>query len=232
MGGPLNNYMTYSYAGVNEKGEALYWYDKDLSTLGGQETNNIAKAGDSKDGTTTKIGEASRYAYGTTLPDFFGGFGSTLRIGNLDMSVTFDYQVGGKIYDSRYANLMSPATSTNEAGRNYHKDWVKAWSETNKDSKIPHWQYADQYASYGCDRWLTDASYINFQSFSVGYNVPMNKLNMDKLISKVRVYVVGENLGFISARQGLDPRYSFSNTSSMNVYSPVRSISGGVQVTF
>lgn len=236
VGGPLNNYMTYAYAGVNENGEALYYYDKELSPAGGKLdengekiTNNIAKAGATKDGTTTLIGEASRYAHGTTLPDFFGGFGTNLRIGSFDFSATFDYQVGGKIMDNRYGQLMDPVQNTQGAGSTFHKDWIYSWSETNKESNLPRWQYGDRYATYG-DRFLTDASYLNFQSFSVGYNVPVNKLIKD--IHSLRVYVLGENLGFISARKGLDPRYSFSSTSAMNVYSPVRTISGGIQVTF
>lgn len=239
VGGDINNYMTYQYAGVNENGEALYYYDKDLSPLGGLKdengdpiTNNVAKAADSKDGTTTKPGEASRYAHGSTLPDLFGGFGSTLRIGDFDLSVTFDYQLGGKIMDSRYQQLMSPVVNTQGAGSTFHRDWVNSWSATNTSSNLPRWQYADQYAAYG-DRFLTDASYLNFQSFAVGYNVPVSKIfNLDKYIHKIRFYVLGENLGFISVRQGFDPRYSFERTSSMNVYSPVRTISGGVQVTF
>ena len=82
------------------------------------------------------------------------------------------------------------------------------------------------------DRSLTDASYFNFQSVALGYNVPVARLGIDKVVSRIRVYVVGENLGYISARKGFDPRASFSGTSSTNVYSPVRNISGGIQVTF
>ena len=232
-GGVLKNYMTYSYAGVNEKGQALYYYDADLSTLGGQQTNIINKPGTKKSGTTTVIGEASRYTTGSTLPKLFGGFGTTLTIGNFDLNLTFDYQIGGKIYDSRYANLMTPAGSASDAGKGYHKDWAKSWSSTNTNSNIPHWEFGDEYIAQGSDRWLTDASYLNFQSFSVGYNIPIKKVaHVNKLISRLRVYAVGENLGFISARKGLDPRYSFESTSSMNVYSPVRTISGGIQVTF
>lgn len=51
---------------------------------------------------------------------------------------------------------------------------------------------------------------------------------------KVRIYAAGENLWFWSARKGLDPRYSFEGTASTGVspYSPIRTISGGVQLTF
>ncbi|MBO6028183.1 MAG: SusC/RagA family TonB-linked outer membrane protein [Bacteroidales bacterium] len=234
-GGVMRDYMTYEYAGIDpETGEALYWYDEDLSPAGGKEgvTDNITNVpGKNHSGKTNQTGKASRYTHGSMLPKFFGGLNTSFRLGNFDFSATFDYQVGGKITDSVYSKLMTPPRSASDAGYNYHKDIFKSWSVDNPTSSIPRWQYADQYTMAG-DRSLTDASYINFQSVSLGYNVPVARLGIDKTVSRIRVYVVGENLGYISARKGFDPRASFSGTSSTNVYSPVRNISGGIQVTF
>ncbi|MBQ3623785.1 MAG: TonB-dependent receptor [Prevotella sp.] len=231
-GQPMYNNMSYVYAGVNEQGEALYYYDANLSPAGGTvAVNNISKAATEKSGTTTNIGEASRYATGCVLPKLFGGFSTMFRWKNFDASVTFDYQLGGKVWDSRYQNLMSPPTDASNAGRNYHKDWVKAWTPNNTDSDIPRWQFGDQYSAASSDRWLTNASYLNFQSFNVGYTLPKNLTNRIK-ISTIRIYCAGENLIFWSARKGLDPRYSFDGNTSVNVYSPVRTISGGIQLTF
>ena len=50
--------------------------------------------------------------------------------------------------------------------------------------------------------------------------------------SKIRIYVMGENLKFWSARKGLDPRYDYAENTLVTVYSPVRTISGGFQLTF
>ena len=260
-GGVLNNYMNYAYAGVNEKGEALYYYDKSLTnkldengkpfmdsdgkplnntfesetaedgTVSWSGTNIIAKPGASKDGTTTEIGEASRYTSGSTLPKAYGGFGTSLRLFGFDISATFDFQLGGKIYDYGYAKLMTPGTSNSDAGYNYHKDVLKAWTPENTNSDIPRWQYGDQYAAYGSDRFLTSAKYLNFQSFNVGYTLPKNFTKKFQ-VENIRVYASGENLVFWSARKGLDPRYAFSETASTNVYSPIRTISGGIQLTF
>jgi TonB-linked SusC/RagA family outer membrane protein len=233
-GGVMRNYMTYEYAGVGEDGQALYWYDEDMSPAGGNPevtTNVTSLPGKKHSGTTTKIGEATRYAHGTMLPKAFGGFNTSLRLWNFDLSASFDYQIGGRITDGVYSKLMTPPTSGSDAGYNYHKDIFKAWTPENTSSNIPRWQYADDYAVAG-DRSLTDASYINFQSFSIGYNVPVARLGIGELINRIRIYAVGENIGYISARKGFDPRASLSGTSSTNVYSPVRSISGGIQVTF
>ena len=227
-GGPMYNYMTYSYAGVSDKGEALYWYDEDLSPRGGVSTTNItSKPGQKKSGTTTIIGEATRYEHGSNLPKLFGGIGTTLRVSNFDLTLTFDYQLGGKVYDARYRTLMTPVSGSPN-GYNYHQDWKKAWSPNNTSSDIPRWQAGDEYATAASNRWLTNASYLNFQSFNIGYNLPKNLI---KGVSTIRVYAAGENLYFWSARKGLDPRYSFTRNETVNVYSPVRNISGGVQFT-
>ncbi|MCS3057421.1 hypothetical protein NXV78_25780 [Bacteroides cellulosilyticus] len=56
---------------------------------------------------------------------------------------------------------------------NFHKDYLKAWSPNNTSSDIPRWQYGDKYTVFSnSDRFLTNASYLNFQSFTVGYTLP------------------------------------------------------------
>ncbi|MDE5783330.1 MAG: TonB-dependent receptor [Prevotella sp.] len=226
--GPLYNTFLADYAGVNEKGEALYWVDEDLYGTSAA----TSKPGQKRSFTTTNPNEATRYEHGSNLPDVFGGFNTSFRYKNFDLSATFDYQIGGQIYDMVYANMMTPAESSGNAGSAIHKDYIKAWSPNNTSSDIPRWQYGQNagYSTFKSSRFLTNASYFNFQSFTVGYTLPKNLIDG---ISKIRVYCAGENLGFISARKGLDPRYSFDgNTSSTVTYSPARNISGGVQVTF
>ena len=110
---------------------------------------------------------------------------------------------------------------------------MDSWSPENKDSDIPRWQYADQYTAARSTRFLTNASYLNFQSFTVGYTIPKH-LSSKIHLSKIRIYCQGENLYFWSKRKGLDPRYSFAGTNSggVNAYSPARTIMGGIQVSF
>lgn len=233
-GGPLYNYMCYSYAGVNEQGEALYWRDPDFVNVNdfGEKLPNspiIAAPATKKVETTTNIGLANRYTVGSTLPKLYGGFATSLQWKNFDVNLTFDYQIGGLIYDSRYASLMTPGESASSAGSNYHKDWIKSWTASNPTQEYPRWQFGDKYTTASSDRFLTSASYLNFQAFTVGYSIAKKYI---KPFTKVRVYASGENLGFISARRGLDPRYSYSGNSSMSVYSPQRIVSGGIQVSF
>ena len=220
-GGPLYNYYGQCYAGVDEFGQAMFYVD----TV--DENGNVVHKG----GTTYDFNTATEYEHGSMLPDLFGGFNTMLRVKDFDFSVAFDYQIGGEVYDFRYASLIGSAENTQSAGRAIHKDWGKSWSPTNTESNMPRWQYGDMFGSAASDRFLTSASYLNFQSFTVGYTIP-EKLLKGKC--KIRVYASGENLWFWSARQGLDPRYAYQGTASSGVssYSPARTISGGLQFTF
>lgn len=200
-GQPLYNMMLPEFAGVNENGEALYWQDTDLL---GEDGMNQSKPGKNHSQTTTDWNQASYYAQGTALPDVTGGFSTTVRVYDFDFSATFDFQLGGKVYDNRYASLMGPISSKGN-GQTYHKDVLKSWTAENPNNSIPRFQYYDQFTAAQSTRFVTSASYLNFQSFSVGYTLPKtltNKLD----ISKIRIYAQGENLCFWSKRQGLDPK--------------------------
>jgi tonB-linked outer membrane protein, susC/ragA family len=225
VGKPLYNMLLPEYAGVNEHGQALYYVDTDVPIK-----DRASFPNKKRNGTTTNISEASFYEQGSVMPKASGGFSTTVEAYGFDATFAFDYQLGGKVYDSRYAALMNPVES-NASGSNFHKDVLKSWTPNNTASNIPRFQYGENYNAKSSTRWLTNATYLNFQSFTVGYTLPKTFTNKYK-ISTLRVYVAGENLYFWSARKGFDPRYSFDGNKSVGSYSPTRNITGGLQVTF
>lgn len=176
--------------------------------------------------TTTTYSEADDYLLGDVLPDVYGGFGTGLEYKGFDVSVDFQYQLGGKVYDSSYASLMGM-----DNGYGMHKDLLNAWAPGNTGSSIPRFQYNDSYMNGGSDRFLEKASYLSLQNITLGYTLPAGLLR--KLdISKIRVYAVADNIWVWSARRGLDPRQSITGGASQAYYSSIRSISAGVNVTF
>ena len=221
-GGPLYNGYLHKYAGVNEKGEALYWVDEDVA-----ENEITGHPGKKLSYTTTNASKASMYETGSLLPKVSGGLSTTVSYKGFDASLSFDFQIGGKVYDMKYAALMSPMTENSSSGAAIHKDYLKSWSTNNTSSNLPRWQFGDDNGQVS-DRFLTNAGYFNFQSFTLGYTLPKNLV---PYFSKIRVYCSGENLGFISARKGLDPRFSYDGVTGTS-YSPTRNISGGIQLTF
>ena len=216
---PLHTFRLKKYAGVSATGESQ-WYKVDETT--------------GQTGVTTSSSDATYYNCGTSDPDLYGGFSTTLSWKGFDLSVNFSYSIGGKAIDYGYASLMSNPSNGN-TGFALHKDLLKAWSETNTESNIPRFQYAvkdvDTSSSIISDRFLTDASTLSLQTINLGYTLP--KSVVSKMgISNLRVYVSGDNLYYWSKRQGFDPRGSFWGSTSTTSYSPVRTFTGGVTIQF
>jgi hypothetical protein len=216
---PLHTFYMYKYAGVDsETGNPLWW--KDVT----DENGNVTRE------KTASYASATQYLCGDPTPDLYGGFGTSVDFFGFDASVAFTYSIGGLSYDSGYAGFMASPTGTSVGG-NYHRDLLNAWSEDNKSSNIPRLQYGDEYSVATSDRFLVDASYLNIQNITIGYTLPQN-ITRKFLVSKLRVYVVCDNVWYWSRRKGFDPRYSFSGGTNNVSYSPIRTISGGINVTF
>jgi hypothetical protein len=216
---PLYSFYMREYAGVNENGESTWW--KDTVDENGDVTGREA---------TTDYANASRYIQKSALPKVYGGFSTSVSAYGFDASIAFTYQLGGLVYDSGYASFMSSPWGSS-VGTNYHKDILNSWSSENTESNIPRLQYGDQYSTGQSDRFLTSASYLNIQNINLGYTLPAN-FTKKFGVSSLRVYLACDNVVYWSKRQGLDPRYSFSGSTNYANYSPIRTISGGLNIVF
>ena len=230
----VNTYYMPVYAGVygentyhltgdkaydKSKGGKAMWYKAEFDSQD-KWVRNMA---------TTNYSEATEYVQDNTTPAFYGGFNTRLEYKGFDLALDFSYQVGGKCYDGTYASFMSNPT-TNSKGYNFHSDLLNAWTPDNQASNIPALEFGEQYAGSTSSRFLTNASYLSLNNITLGYSLPkkwMTKAKMDN----ARIFVKANNVFVVSARQGLDPRVARGGGNTTN-YSPIRTISAGVNVTF
>ena len=224
------------YAGVNaETGKAEWW--KNTFDYFDAQGNKVTADDDyaSKTWTgrerTSTWSEADYYMTNeTTLPKFYGGFGTTLKAYGFDFAVNFTYQIGGKQMDGTYASFMSNP-SDSHGGWNFHKDVLNAWTETNTNTDVPRWNYGDLNIGAYQTRYLTNASFLNLQNLNLGYTLP--KTFTKKFdVQNLRLYLACENVYYWSKRKGFDPRQAFDDVTNATRYSPMRTISGGITVTF
>ena len=217
---PMYTFYMKQYAGVSEEGLSTWW--KDVVDQNGQPTGERVR--------TTEYTEASDYLCGDPHPDLYGGFGTNIDFFGFDFGIDFTYQIGGKAYDSGYAAAMySPANKS--TGMNWHKDILKAWTPDNQNSDIPRFRYEDKNQNAMSDRFLTDASYLGIQNINFGYTLPQ-RVSKKFYVNRLRIYLVCENVWYWSHRIGFDPRYSQTGSTTAAGYSPVRTISGGLNITF
>jgi TonB-linked SusC/RagA family outer membrane protein len=232
--GMYNRYLP-AYAGVNPENGNAQWYIDVPATdengepiLDGEGNPVIIKKG----GVTEKYSEANsnfKYETGDILPKIYGGFGTELKVYGVDLSVAFNYQAGGRVYDTGYQRLMH-AGSSSDAGHNWHMDILKAWTPDNRETDVPRLNSKDANANGTSDRWLISSNYVALQNITLGYTFPA-KLTKKAHIEKIRLYAVADNVALWAARKGLDPRQGYTSANT-TYYSPMRAISGGLSITF
>ena len=211
----LNTFYLPKYAGVDhETGDPLWYMTED----------------DGSQVKTADYSRATKYLCGDPVPDLYGGFGTSLDFYGFDVAVAFTYSIGGLAYDSGYAGYMGSPQQSN-LGTNFHKDILNSWTPENKNTDIPKFQFNEQYTAASSDRFLVNASYLNFQNAQIGYTFP-ERVASRMHLSRLRIYAACDNIYYWSCRRGLDPRQSFSGATSNAMNSPVRTISGGLNITF
>ena len=226
VGGSLYNAYVYRYAGVDQTdGRAMYYkkvLDKDGNWTG-------------EDEITYNFSEADQYDIGTTLPKVYGGFGTSLNAYGFDFSVQCSFQLGGKYYDGTYQSMMLTQAS---AGNAIHKDLLNAWTPENTNTDVPRLDGDYSVAQSAVDRFFVSSNYLSLNNVTLGYTFP--KRWTDKLdIAGLRIYVSGDNLAVLTARKGVDPRFSlglgsFTSGSGLNsgAYSTMRNVTAGISLTF
>lgn len=185
-------------------------------------TTKVLAKGDT---VTTDQNNALLHYAGTAIPDFFGAFISSFNYKGFGLSFQLNYQVGGKVYDDTYAQLMNSSY-----GYALHKDVSKRWKQAGDVTDVPRLD-AGRNSQFNAvsDRWLVDASYLTIQNITFSYNLPASVASKAHL-QNVRFYVTGENLYMFTKRQGLNPLQNFTGVTS-NTYVPSRNITAGINMT-
>lgn len=214
----IDSWYTTEWAGVDPKNGDPLWYMTDEN--GNRvTTNNYAKA------------SLSPVICGSSNPDFYGGFSSSFRWKDLDVSANFAYSVGGKIY-----NYMRMEFDTDGAYTDRNQMKLKdGWSRWQKEGDIathPKAVYGNKSGSNNTSsRYLEDAGYLRLRNLTVGYNIPVKKY-----ISNLRVYASGENLFVLSKFSGIDPEVPPLNSGQCTgvanaVYPQTTKIIFGLNIT-
>ena len=216
VGKDFYSYWLKQYAGVDATdGSALYIPAEGTAPANIRTVNGV-------DYVTNQTYAKFDYS-GTAIPDLMGSFTNTFAYKSFSLSFQFNYQLGGKLYDSVYQGLMS----TGSYGASMHKDLLNSWTVENPNAAIPRMDYGNSTNTNATSsRWLIDASYISLRNVNVGYNLPNNLLGKID-VKNARVFVSGENLAMFSKRKGLDPTESFDGINA-NTYAPSRIVSFGL----
>ncbi len=225
------NLYLFKYAGVDQSTGLPLFYHK--VTEGDSNFPDAAVGSDVK---TTNYSLASRYEVGDAIPDWIGGFSTTIRYRNFDFTGMLAYQIGGKFYSTEYGNNLY--RSGNIGGPKSAELIGNTWTPENTDAKFPMAIYGESYtdgSTFGSwlytDMALFDATYLNLKNITLGYTVP-KKLLQKYRINNMRLYFSADNLLMVTSHSGIDPRMSLVGGFEVGAYTypSMRTISFGVNL--
>lgn len=214
VGEEINSFYITRSAGVDPAtGSQLYWvYDNKEDEF--DQSKHYVSADKNK-------AAASRVMLGSRIPDLNGSLSTSVTYKGFDFSAMTTYSIGGKIYDNVGYGYYNPLY----IGNNFSTDVLRAWQKPGDITDVPRVQKEETHTI--TDRALVDASYFAIKNIAIGYTFDLKKFGLQS----VRIFAQGDNLAIFSSRQGLNPQYNFTGTSDF-VYSPNKTISGGINVKF
>jgi len=126
--------------------------------------------------------DADKTDLGNIQPDLTLGIGMNFTYKNFDLGISGYGMFGQKALNA--TNMM-----------------------LNDPNRLPTYNVPDDFLGSGItsapkysDYWIEDASFFRLQTLSIGYTLPLNFKN-----SKLRMYIMGENLAVFTKYKGVDP---------------------------
>ena len=204
-------------------------YDENGELLGTTNAQNIfpgaLKIKDvNGDGT---INEEDVTELGVVTPSHTGGFGLNASYKGIDLSTTFTYAIGGKVYNvaallnttgrkdyTLGANRLAMVNDTyktykvNEAGDLVAVTDPDGLNALNANAKyhLPYYENGVVLSSF-----IEDASYLRLNTVTVGYTLPKS-ITQKIAIQRLRIYFTGGNLLTLTGYSGLDPEVSANDS--------------------
>jgi len=238
----LYDFYTREWAGVDPADGTSMWYQNYHDA----NSNGVLDAGESilslheyttanpdstisRTTTKTYANATQKYVGKSAIPKVRGAFRLEGRVKNFDISAQFIYSVGGYAYDGAYAGLMGNGVVGNN---NWSTDILNRWQKPGDITNVPRLSSnQDVNVNSSSTRFITKADFLTLNNIRVGYTVPQ-KWTEKVGISSANIFVSGDNLFLLSARDGFNPSTNEVGASDTYRYSPLSTYTLGLRVKF
>ena len=189
-GQPIGVFFAPEYAGVDpDNGDALYYVNATDA-----EGNIIDRS------TTNNNNEANRVVIGDPNPDVTAGVTNNFSYKGIELNVFFQGVFGNQIYNGG-GKFQS---ANGDFFDNQSRDQLARWQAPDDITDVPQARLFGANGTGESSRYLSDGSYVRLKTVTLGYNLPNSFIDRINL-SKLRVYVSGQNLLTFTDYEGWDP---------------------------
>ncbi|HRO44301.1 TonB-dependent receptor [Agriterribacter sp.] len=178
------------------------------------------------------INEQDRTILGSPHPKVVYGFNADFEYKGIDLSLFLLGNAGLSIFNADRMQGLDPTYSFN-----MYAEVADRWTGPNTSNTIPRMTTRRDNRNYRTsDMFIEKGDFLRLKNIVLGYTLPLN-LTERAGISKLRVYVTGQNVFTFTKYSGLDPELGYSDgNKQINVdiaqYPQSRSWTFGVNVTF
>ncbi len=162
---------------------------------------------------------------GNALPDVVGGFTNNLTYKGFDLSVGFNFQIGGDVYNANkmYFTKMNNKNRNSlpqSADRFTYIDETGANVFTNSEKLAQINQNATYASIEGSSTlkfhsgYVEDASYLRLNNVTFGYTFPIKTINKIR-VKSLRVYSSAYNLWTLTNYSGFDPEVNTKSNGGL-----------------
>lgn len=174
------------------------------------------------------IDDHDRVKIGKGMPDWTFGLNLGGDWKNFDLNAFFQGSLGNDVFDFSTRGDI-PAMN--------RPAWIlDRWTGEGTSNKLPRLTNANPNGNWASsDLYIKDGSYLRLKNLQLGYTLPAT-ISQRVSISKLRLYVAGENLLTFTGYDGFDPELASGNYFTIGVdkgiYPQARTISFGANITF
>ncbi len=148
-----------------------------------------------------KVTADDRTFLGSPHPDFQMGFNFDVAYKNFDLNMFFFWNYGNQIYN----NTKWWTDFNGFTGNRSKKMLYDSWTPENKNASLPKLDINDNISNARPHTYFVESgSYFRAKTVQLGYTVP-SKMISRLGVSKLRLYVQGQNLFTITNYSGSDP---------------------------
>ena len=140
---------------------------------------------------------------GDPNPDFYGRITTRLGMGNLSLSATCTYSIGGDIYNYERMLLESGSRFMNQS-----LAMTNHWMVEGQHTDMPRLDFGDSHQNARfSDRWIEDGSYLRLSNVTLSYKIPISSTYLQGLT----IWGSANNLITLTNYLGSDPEFASGN---------------------
>ena len=221
IGQPIRAYFDYQKIGIYQADEVELANSRENKEPGEIKLDDL-----DGDGVITAD---DRLIIGSDIPDYLGGITNRFDYRGFDLTVFFFFRQGQTVYSNFHVG-------NNSLFGRYNNLDVDYWTIDNPTNENPRPNENQERPENGSTLAYFDGSFIKLRNVQLGYNFP-DVITSRLKMSRLRLYVSGQNLWFSSKYETFDPELNSVIPGDRNTPggSPIPSnkiILAGLKATF